>query len=513
MIRARHGRLGRALLPLALFAAVLSARTTAQDLRRDRVALIATDRDRGVEITPDLLSDLDRRIEDALAGGARSIVFEITSPGGFLSTAYDIVDRIETLRNGGTLTVAFVPRYALSAGALWAFACDAVILSADARIGNIKPLEFKGTAAFGEVPQKLVSDVESRVRRLAERNGWSGNLTRVLQKMVNDRRELVRIRRAGSTEPVFLFGDEYANLSAEERSRIESYRVPSPAGEVLTLTAREAREEFGFPFPVILDASELRPLTVADGGELRTYRIRSRSALSAAIPFEVRWILVLVGLIALIIELKQPGIGIFGLVSVLCFLGFFLLNADVGASPLLAFSVFLAGAFLLFVEILFVPGTFVAGILGTLLVVGSTYIATTEHEGGLLPDFEIRSDREGFERWIRWFTGCFVLGFVLAVAFGGAIARIPFLNRLTLRPQSRPGGAAPPGSGGDATGAITAPVAAGARGVAASDLRPSGTAVFDGRPCSVVTRGDFIDRGTAISVIEVEGSRIVVRRT
>ena len=51
----------------------------------------------------------------------------------------------------------------------------------------------------------------------------------------------------------------------------------------------------------------------------------------------------------------------------------------------------------------------------------------------------------------------------------------------------------------------------GARGVALSVLRPSGTALVNGKRLSVVTRGEFIDRGSMVEVIEVEGNRIVVR--
>jgi membrane-bound serine protease (ClpP class) len=52
----------------------------------------------------------------------------------------------------------------------------------------------------------------------------------------------------------------------------------------------------------------------------------------------------------------------------------------------------------------------------------------------------------------------------------------------------------------------------GAEGVAATPLRPSGFASFEGRRVSVVTRGEFIDPDARVRVIEVEGGRVVVRR-
>lgn len=53
----------------------------------------------------------------------------------------------------------------------------------------------------------------------------------------------------------------------------------------------------------------------------------------------------------------------------------------------------------------------------------------------------------------------------------------------------------------------------GKTGRAATDLRPSGTAIIDEKRVDVVTRGDYIEKGSQIRVIDVEGSRVVVRKT
>lgn len=51
----------------------------------------------------------------------------------------------------------------------------------------------------------------------------------------------------------------------------------------------------------------------------------------------------------------------------------------------------------------------------------------------------------------------------------------------------------------------------GCQGIAISTLRPAGTANFDGERLDVVTEGGFITQGTAVMVIAVEGTRIIVR--
>jgi membrane-bound serine protease (ClpP class) len=48
-------------------------------------------------------------------------------------------------------------------------------------------------------------------------------------------------------------------------------------------------------------------------------------------------------------------------------------------------------------------------------------------------------------------------------------------------------------------------------GTALTTLRPSGTALIDGKRIDVVTDGSMIERGAGVKVIAVEGARVVVR--
>lgn len=50
-------------------------------------------------------------------------------------------------------------------------------------------------------------------------------------------------------------------------------------------------------------------------------------------------------------------------------------------------------------------------------------------------------------------------------------------------------------------------------GTAFTNLRPSGTALIDGRRIDVVTEGTMISKGTPIRVVGIEGMRVVVRST
>lgn len=52
----------------------------------------------------------------------------------------------------------------------------------------------------------------------------------------------------------------------------------------------------------------------------------------------------------------------------------------------------------------------------------------------------------------------------------------------------------------------------GAIGVCATDLRPAGTITVEGEPVDVVTEGNFVKQGDIVKVINVDGSRVLVRQ-
>ena len=51
----------------------------------------------------------------------------------------------------------------------------------------------------------------------------------------------------------------------------------------------------------------------------------------------------------------------------------------------------------------------------------------------------------------------------------------------------------------------------GKKGKVLTELRPAGTVLIDGAPVDVVSEGAFIAKGRQVQVVEVHGSRVVVR--
>lgn len=103
---------------------------------------------------------------------------------------------------------------------------------------------------------------------------------------------------------------------------------------------------------------------------------------------------------------------------------------------------------------------------------------------------------------------------LLAVALVVAVVALLVVLRLRRR-RPRRGlvlDTALPADGGFASTSKADLAWLGKRGTAASPLRPAGIADIQGERVDVVSDGEFVEAGEPITVVRVEGNRIVVRR-
>lgn len=146
---------------------------------------------------------------------------------------------------------------------------------------------------------------------------------------------------------------------------------------------------------------------------------------------------------------------------------------------LLVFGLMLLGLSLIAIEIL-VPGFGVPGILGIAASGGGIYVAATQ------------------------LSGMHAL-IALAAAFAGAgvvfwaFPRSRVGKSMVLQ-ESITGGAADD----------TLIQLLDRTGTSLTPLRPSGSVDIDDRPVDVVTDGQYVDAGTKVRVVRVEGNRVVV---
>ena len=150
-------------------------------------------------------------------------------------------------------------------------------------------------------------------------------------------------------------------------------------------------------------------------------------------------------------------------------------------------SLIVLGIFLLALEVFVIPGFGVSGILGMAALITGIFLVTDSFLEGVL------------------YTGGTLIALGIITYFSFRSPRTQRLWRkfsLTTRQTTKGGYVAPKAQ---------YETYLGRSGIALTQLRPAGTADFDGDHLDVVTEGGFVGPQTRIRVIAVEGTRIIVR--
>jgi membrane-bound serine protease (ClpP class) len=452
------------------------------------------------EINRPLMVFLRRGIEEAKKAKARSIVFAIDTFGGRVDSALQITTLIGSAHP--IQTVAYVPAspastgVSWSAGALISFSCDRIYMAPGTSMGAATPV-YQTAQGTETAPEKAVSAVRAQMASLAEKNGYPPG---VALAMVDPDVELREVYLGGKLT-VATDGEmpDLKRRAAREGLRLEEGRVISPKGKLLTLTAGEA-QRYGVSTRTVASLEELT--TLLGAGEVRelstTLADRIVSALTGP---AVIGLLVLIGLVALYIEITTPGFGVPGTIAIICFATIFGSNALLGTVGSLELILFLVGVAMLVVEIFLIPGFGVVGITGIVLMVLALVLS-----------------QQPFT-WPRasWQWGIFLRNLRnIGLAFVGSLVAVFVLARFF--PAIRPFRRLILGSSEEAKEgySVQAPQEAaelvGKRGRAVTNLRPAGKAEFDGEVLAVESDGEYVEAGSPVRIVEAAGNRIVVRK-
>ncbi len=211
-------------------------------------------------------------------------------------------------------------------------------------------------------------------------------------------------------------------------------------------------------------------------------------------------LLVVIGFMALMIEMGTPGLGIGGFVAGLCFLAFFWIEALNGNVEWLEILLFVAGMISLAIEFFVVPGFGLFGISGILMVLGAIVLASQT--------FVLPNNSEQLTiiaNNLFWVAICALIVMVGAVFMGKRLENTPVLRWVTIEP-----------AGTDDVAELEEREAIvhwehllGQDGITTTRLNPSGKAQF-GRMIVNVLGTNSIDEGVAVRVVEVRGNSVFV---
>ncbi len=444
---------------------------------------------------------LERKFREAVESGADVVILDINSPGGFTYVTFELMDMVLDAKN--TETVAFIQKDAISGAALLSLACDRIIMLPGARIGDAGEIVMGADGAFRYTEAKSRSVLAQKVRDTARATGRPLALA---EKMVDKDMVVFEATHKTSGETRYISDKEWESLKDAD-DWVKGKPVREAGKEMFFIANGERAVQLGIASETIANRDQL-----AETLDVREpIRVMERTWVDTLVYLLntgfVTFLLIVIGLIALTVELGAPGFGIGGLTSVFCFSLFFWSRFLGGTSGWLEVTLFAVGLVFIAAELFVIPGFGVAGVGGIALVLGSLVMASRRF---LIPENSEELTGLGYD--VLTVVGAFA-GFLIALIFlSNYIGDIPGLSRLTLKPPVAIEGAT---LAGDPTSAALLPgwqrVEVGEVGQAISPLRPSGKMQIGDFTVDVVTEGDFVDSGSEVKVIGKQGARVVVR--
>jgi membrane-bound serine protease (ClpP class) len=394
-----------------------------------------------------------RVLQEAEDLHAAGVILHINTPGGLVDAAIQMRD---ALLDTEVDTIAFIDKEAYSAGALIALASRKIYMTGGAVIGAATPVDPQGQ----KVGEKYVSAIRKLFRATAEHNGRPPE---VAEAMVD-----------------------------------EDVAIPDliDKGKLLTLTTQEALQWKVADGRIDTLEALLTQLNVSPASLRRIRPNWAESLVRVLTRPSISALLLFIGLLGLWGEILSPGFGVGGAIGVLSLGLVFGSHYLVGLAGWEEALLIAAGISLLGVEILVIPGFGVAGVLGILALGAGLYLS-------FLGSYPSPSE---IWRVVTTILTVFALSAVGGVVMLMLLPTAPIWSRLSLKTRLEK----PPEPAWSLDLSPASPLL-GASGVTVTPLLPSGTGLFQGKRLDIISEGEYISAETRVTIIHVEGNRLVVR--
>jgi len=288
-----------------------------------------------------------------------TVIFQVNTYGGLLMTAFDMADSIFRSK---AYTIAFVEQKAISAGALISIACDEIVMGEGSTIGDCAPV-MQGEEGPQILNEKIQSPLRAKFRLFADKNGYPRYLAAA---MVSPDLKIYKITTKDSVYYTDLIQDKPKIVGASDTV------IMVDKGELLTLTENEAKAT-GFASAIYPDFNSYKTkLNVPSSAELYE---RNWSERFVALIGSIAPILMMIGMAGIYIESRTPGIGVPGVIGVVCLLLAYAGQQMAGLAGYVEFLLLAVGILLLAIEVFVVPGFGVVGIAGIVVIAISSLLA------------------------------------------------------------------------------------------------------------------------------------------
>jgi len=396
-------------------------------------------------ITPPMLEYLVRGVEAAERRQAEVLIIELNTPGGDLGSATNI---IQLFRSSRVPIVVFIkPNGAMagSAGAIISMAAHAVAMAPETAIGAASPISGSGQDLTETLEAKTKEIMRAQIRPLVSRRGQEA--TDLAEAMIED-------AKAVSADEALDAGliDFIADDTLDLLGQLDGFTVELADGPRQLRTANAQTEPFDMSF------IERFLLLLTDPN--------------------IAFLLIAIGIQAVLIEIASPGGWVAGFTGVVCIS---LAVYGMGILPVNWFGIiFIVTAFVLFILDIKAPthGALTAAGVGS-FIVGALVLFNSPGT----PQFQ----RVSVPLVIG--VGVFIgLIFFVILLFALRAQRAPIrMGMESLRNRS---------------------------GVARTDVKTTGQVQLGSElwTAESVEGGEAISRGDRVEVVEVKGLRLIVRK-
>lgn len=448
------------------------------------------------------------------------VILELNTPGGEVYAAQKISDALKNLDTQDNIpVVAYINNWAISAGAMLAYSSRFIAVVKDGSMGAAEPVILGETGQTMSASEKVNSALRAD---FANRAAFFDRNPLIAEAMVD--KDIILVQRNGK---ILKLDNESQIKTAEPDPDI----VISPKGKLLTLSAEESFK-LGVA-DILLLPEKLEPITTAEKSKGKwpaSKMLLFHQPFFKQIPdamidaYEMDWktrflvllsspmvssILFLGLVLGFYMEISTPGFGLAGSIALLCLFLIGLSSYALDVVNTLEVILLLAGLVFVAIDLVFIPTFGFLGLVGIVLFLIGLFGMMLPGIGSVNFEYDTKTFNAAGEVFIQrlaWLCGTLVV----------ALASIIFLARYTM-PNFRGfqrlvlSGNEQDASSGYFAGADPNKLPpAGSKGTVLATLRPAGKVQISDRIYDAISNGDFIEKGTPIVVVKIDGSVIVV---
>ena len=408
---------------------------------------------------------IQRTLEDAESKEATAVIFDINTFGGRVDAATQIKDAI---LGADILTIAFINRRAISAGALISLSCEKIYMTGGGLIGAATAVDMTGKKGS----EKVISFMREEMASTAEKRGRSKEIAR---GMVDEELTFTHLVIGGDSIKVDdIEGRKDGKLISLTTEQALKYKIADGTAENMEALL----DSLGY--------SSVQTIETTENWSEAIVRFLTNPVVAS--------LLTTFGFLGILFELQSPGWGIPGFVGLACLILSLSASYIAQLATMSDMLFVLTGLALILLEVLVIPGFGIAGLGGIGLMIYGLYLL-------LLPDIPVGEEVLGqaMDGFLIGLVGA-VIGLVLLVKL---MIKTKFWEQLTAPDTQKKEDGYSNTLGWESL--------QGKMGIADTDLHPSGWVRVKDQRIFVVSEGEFIEEGKEIKILSVDGNRVLVR--